>query len=137
MPSLSYIQSIFLFFYKSSWHPVSLVIRQTCKTMVFKIHFNSFGEKDAACLSLLSIAVIKHWQCPCGEERAYLAYTPHHSLSLREARAGAWRQGLKQDRQGVLGCSPWFAHLVFLFGPEPPAQGYHCPQWTAPSHINH
>lgn len=36
-----------------------------------------------------------------------------------------------------LACSPWLAQLASLNHPRPPAEGWYCPQWTGPSHINY
>jgi hypothetical protein len=53
----------------------------------------------------------------------------------RNLEAGADAEAMKVCC--LLDCFPWLAQPAFLQNPEPPAQGWHHPQWAGPSLLDH
>lgn len=54
----------------------------------------------------------------------YTSRSAHHrNKSGQEVKAGTWKLELKEKPRRKAAC--W---LAFVYHPEPPAQGWHCPQ---------
>lgn len=98
--------------------------------------------KDTWHLSLLSIAVIKHYdQKQHGEEKDldHLPSIMKGKAGSTELKPGPWRQEMKQNHGGVLLTSLLLmSHLTCCFIPlGPPVQAWHHPQWDESSHVTH
>lgn len=65
---------------------------------------------------------------------------PKHSSSQTEVRAGTQDRNLEAGTEvqaSEKGSFHWLALSASLYHPGAPAQWWHHPQWTGPSHINH
>ena len=63
----------------------------------------------------------------------------HPNPSWKEVRAGTQGRNLEVETEAdaIQESCFWFSQPAFLYTSEPPAQGWHHPQWYGPSHINH
>lgn len=84
---------------------------------------------------MLTLAVISTMaKNNMGEEDSF--HLPAHSPQLAEVRAGTWRQAL-EERPRMNEAVYWLAQLVPIHKVAHPAQMWHHPQWTGPSHNSH
>lgn len=83
--------------------------------------------KFGICLSLVSVAMIKHWLNWLREERVYYIYRNQDRNLIKNLEAATEAETMEQH------CSvPCFSWLA-----QPPTQSWHSLQWAGPSHINH
>lgn len=63
----------------------------------------------------------------------------HPNPSWKEVGAGTQGRNLEVETEAdaIQESCFWFSQPAFLYTSEPPAQGWHHPQWYGPSHINH
>lgn len=78
----------------------------------------------------------------CKKERVYWLLLPRHDPSVREPRAGTWKQEPQKNAVGCLplgsleGTYPATYTVAFLYSSEPPSQGWYCLQWAGPFYIS-
>lgn len=87
--------------------------------------------------SKVSMAVTKHHdQKEPEEDRVISVHSSQPEKSWWELATRTWRQ--KMVQRPWTNTPYWLAQPAFLCTcPEPPALGWHQPQWSGPSYINH
>lgn len=89
------------------------------------------ADSIVCCLSLISATVKKYWPEPTWSRKKFIWLIGHSAL-LRETWAGTQDRNLHNHGETLPGglfsedCSTCF---FFPHNPEPPVQGWHCPQW--------